>query len=116
MLQDGGFALKEIVAALAPVIDDKGGCVLLGQEMARKIHNALADQRQRLLERQKQMSQTIDDLGRMMDGLGGCFGCTASHSLHDCANCASGPGEVIGLGQRLQLAEARTEAREERKA
>jgi MerR family mercuric resistance operon transcriptional regulator len=103
MLQDGGFALKEIVAALAPVVDDKGGCVLLGQEMARKIHDALADQRQRLVERQRQMLQTIDDLGRMMQGLYGCFSCTSSQNLNECAGCSKGPNEVIGLGQKLQL-------------
>lgn len=101
MLQTGGFALKEIVAALAPVVSESGGCFLLGQAMARKIHDALAEQQSRLFERQKQIQETITDLNRMMDGLHGCFDCKSSHQIQDCGNCSRGPSEVVGMGQKI---------------
>ena len=101
MLQTGGFALKEIVAALAPVASEIGGCNLLGQEMARKIHDALAEQQNRLVERQRQMQETIEDLKRMMHGLHGCFECQSSKRLQVCGSCSRGPTEVVGLGQKI---------------
>jgi len=104
-LQEGGFALKEIVSALSPALE-KGASNPLGQEMARKVFEALALQRDRLIMRQKEISQTIEELQKMMKGFNDCFGCQESSHLSECANCSKGPSEIKGLGQQWNLADA----------
>jgi len=102
MLQESGFALKEIVAALSPMLDSSGKVTYTGQEMAKKIFKALDEQRTKLIERQKELSQTVDELQITMKSLVDCFGCTLSSELKQCANCDRGPQEVTHLGAHLQ--------------
>lgn len=98
MLQDSGFALKEIVAALSPMLDPSGNVTYAGQEIAKKIYEALSVQKTKLLERQAEINSTVEELQKTMGHLKECFGCTVSASLQDCAKCGKGPGEVTRLG------------------
>ncbi|MBS1985176.1 MAG: MerR family transcriptional regulator [Bdellovibrionales bacterium] len=100
MLQDSGFALKEIVAALSPMLDPSGNVTYAGQEIAKRIYEALAIQKAKLAERQKEIAQTVDELGRTMDQLKTCFGCKLSSSLDDCSKCERGPSEVTRLANQ----------------
>ena len=102
ILQESGFALKEIVAALSPVLDPSGKVTYTGQEMAKKIFKALDAQRAKLIERQKEIAITVDELQKTMSTLVDCFGCKVSGNLEDCAKCGKGPLEVTGLGQQVQ--------------
>jgi len=99
MLQDSGFALKEIVAALSPMLDPSGNVTPSGQDMAKKIFVALEAQKNRLLERQKEIAKTVEEIQKTMTALSDCFGCKVASSLEDCAQCKTGPGEVRYLGQ-----------------
>lgn len=101
MLQESGFALKEIVAALQPQLDPQGNITYLGQEMARKIYKALEEQRNRLTERQKEVALAIDEIGRTMKHLTDCFGCKIAGSLEECAKCEAGAAEVIHLSRQF---------------
>ncbi len=98
MLQEGGFALKEIVDALVPPLDPSGKITYQGQEIAKKIFQALAEQRCRLLERQRELEKTVGEIQKMMENLHQCFDCKVSAALTDCANCGKGPQEITGLG------------------
>ena len=100
MLQDSGFALKEIVGALSPILDPQGNVTYTGQEMAKKIYQALDVQRTRLLERQKEIAHSVDDLQKIMKSLIDCFGCKISANIEECARCDKGPKEVTSLGDR----------------
>jgi len=62
MLQDSGFALKEIVAAIAPIFDPGSQITYTGQEISGKIFEALENQRALLLERQKEIAKTLEEL------------------------------------------------------
>lgn len=97
MLQESGFALKEVVAALCPMLDSAGKVTYAGQEIAKRIYEALHVQKAKLLERQKEMVVMVDELNKTMAHLKDCFGCTVSSSLEDCARCEKGPQEVKRL-------------------
>jgi DNA-binding transcriptional MerR regulator len=101
MLQESGFALKEIVAALQPQLDPHGNITYLGQEMARKIYKALEDQRTRLTERQKEVALAIDEISHTMKHLTDCFGCKIAGSLEECAKCEAGAADVIHLSRQF---------------
>jgi len=106
MLQESGFALKEIVAALQPQLDPQGNLTYLGQEMARKIYTALEDQRNRLIDRQKEVALAVDEIARTMKQLTDCFGCKIAGTLEDCAKCEQGAGEVVHLSRQFVEAKA----------
>lgn len=97
MLQESGFALKEVVAALSPMLDPSGHITHHGQEIAKRIYEALGVQKTRLTERQSEIAATVTELDRTMAHLKECFGCTVSSSLEDCARCERGPAEVKRL-------------------
>ena len=97
MLQESGFALKEIVATLSPALEPGTLITQTGQEMAKKIFEALSMQRERLIERQKEMAQTLNEIQNTIRALQECFGCKISASLEDCAKCSTGPLEVREL-------------------
>jgi len=101
MLQDGGFALKEIVAALVPLVEGDASITYLGQDVAKKIFDALGAQRARLVERQVELTRTLEEIQTTMNGLQNCFGCRVSARLEDCAQCTKGPSEVTHLGSRV---------------
>lgn len=102
MLQDSGFALKEIVAALAPIFDPGSQITYTGQEVGGKIYTALENQRNLLLERQKEISKTLEELSAMMGGLKQCFGCQISKNLENCTDCKAGPQEVRRIAQEVR--------------
>jgi DNA-binding transcriptional MerR regulator len=101
MLQESGFALKEIVAALAPILDPNGNVTYSGQEMAKEIYKALENQRAKLVEKQREIQNTLGDLEVTMKSLVDCFGCKLSASLEDCAKCEKGPVDVTRMGRDL---------------
>jgi len=101
LLQESGFALKEICEALAPILDPSGKVTYSGQEMAKQIFKALDIQRSKLLEKQKEIGATIQELQVTMKGLMDCFGCKVSHSLEDCAKCDVGPQDVTRMARDL---------------
>ena len=102
MLQDSGFALKEILAALAPILEPGTQLTYTGQEVGGKIYEALDHQRGLLMERQKEIAKTLEELNTMMAGLRQCLGCNVSRNLQNCADCKTGPQEVVRLGQELR--------------
>jgi len=102
MLQESGFALKEIVAALNPILDPHGNTTYSGQEMAKKIHTSLSDHRQKLIQKQRELLKTVSSIDQTLEELKECFGCQKSHDLGQCAGCSEGPSEVIALGRRLE--------------
>jgi MerR family mercuric resistance operon transcriptional regulator len=102
MLQDSGFALKEIVAALAPIFEPGSQITYTGQEVGCKIFEALENQRNLLLERQKEIAKTLEELSGMMNGLKSCFGCQISRKLDNCADCPTGPKEVRRIAQEMR--------------
>jgi len=102
MLQDSGFALKEILAALAPIIEPGSQLTYTGQEVGHKIYAALERQRALLLERQAEIAKTLDELNSTLTGLAGCFGCKQSKTLEQCASCPSGPVEVRRLAEQVR--------------
>jgi len=100
MLQDSGFALKEIVGALNPMLDPHGKVTPTGQEMARDIFKALSEHRDRLLQKQRDLIQTLSSVESTLDELKECFGCSKSHALEACAQCDNGPDAVVSLGRQ----------------
>lgn len=106
MLQESGFALKEIVAALQPQLDPQGNITYLGQEMAKKIYKALDDQSTRLVDRQKEVALAIEEIGRTMKDLTDCFGCKIAGTLEDCAKCVGGADEIVHLSRQFVDAKA----------
>jgi MerR family copper efflux transcriptional regulator len=100
MLQESGFALKEIVAALSPMLDPSGNVTYAGQEIAKKIFGALSEQHAKLVTHQRELEATVSELQRTMLQLKDCFGCTVSTTLEDCAQCGRGPTEVTRLGNQ----------------
>ena len=102
-LQDAGFALKEIVAAFSPVLDPNGRMTPSGQEIARKIFDSLRAQKERLIEKQKELAVSIDELQNTMTHLESCFGCQKSGSLEECAKCKEGPREVTQFNMNPQV-------------
>jgi DNA-binding transcriptional MerR regulator len=101
MLQESGFALKEIVAALQPQLDPKGNITYMGQEMAKKIFKALDEQRTKLIARHNELALAVEEIQRTMKSLTDCFGCKIAGSLEDCARCENGAGEIVHLGKHL---------------
>jgi len=99
MLQDAGFALKEIVAAYSPILDPAGNVTYTGQEAARRIFLALREQREKLEEKQRELGKTIEEIAATMAHLHDCFGCKVSKDLKDCSQCEIGPKEVIGYAR-----------------
>ncbi len=95
LLQNSGFALKEIVAALSPIIEPSAKQTPTGQDTAKRIFAALDAQKKALITRQAELAQTIDVLSNTMKNLQECFHCTLSAALHECSSCKMGPGEVI---------------------
>jgi DNA-binding transcriptional MerR regulator len=93
-LQDAGFALKEIVTAFAPVLDPQGQVTPSGQEVARKIFDSLKAQKDKLIEKQKELALSVEELQKTMHQLESCFVCPKSGSLSECARCETGPKEV----------------------
>jgi len=102
MLQESGFALKEIVSAFAPILDPSGKVTYTGQEMAQKIYATLGEQKNKLLERQKELTSTLEEIQKTMHTLVDCFGCKVSNNLAECAKCERGPGEVTHLGNTMK--------------
>lgn len=101
MLQEAGFALKEIVAAFAPILDPQGNIPSSGQEMARKIFQALEAQRKTILERQSELQKALQSLQATLNHLQECFGCKVSANLEDCGNCEHGAKEVSALSRDI---------------
>lgn len=107
MLQESGFALKEIVATLSPALDPGTQITQTGQDMAKKIYEALFIQKEKLIERQAEMANTLKEIQHTIDALKDCFGCKVSTSLEDCAKCQNGPREVRELSHS-HMAETKT--------
>lgn len=101
LLQDSGFALKEIVAAITPALEPGTEVTVTGQQMAKQIFEALGLQQEKLKERQIEIAHTIEEISRMMTAMQDCFGCKVSSNIEDCAKCAKGPAEVRHLGVDL---------------
>lgn len=99
MLQESGFALKEIVAALNPILDPHGNTTYSGQEMAHKIHTSLSEHKKVLLQKQRELSKIMGSIDQTLEELKSCFGCQRGHDLSQCANCHEGPSEVVNLGR-----------------
>jgi MerR family transcriptional regulator, Zn(II)-responsive regulator of zntA len=97
MLQDAGFALKEIVAAYSPILDPNGNVTYTGQEAARKIYLALKQQREKLEEKQRELGKVVEEINGTLHHLHDCFGCKVSATLKDCSQCEVGPREVTSL-------------------
>lgn len=102
MLQDSGFALKEILAALVPALDSHGKITFTGQEMARAIALALENQQKQLKSKAEEIERTIKAVEKTLEELKVCFGCQRSQSLEDCINCTNGPSEMYATGQKSQ--------------
>ena len=102
MLQESGFSLKEIVAALSPLLDGSGTVAHLGQEMAKNIYKSLELQKHKLEQRQAELDSNLKELSQTMLRLKECFGCQRSHDLQTCAECKGGPNEVVHLGEQLK--------------
>lgn len=98
LLQDSGFALKEIVAAITPALEPGSEITLTGQQMAKKIFDALGTQQNKLKDRQLEIGRTIEEIQKMMGAMQNCFGCKVSLNLEDCARCSKGPPEVRHMG------------------
>lgn len=111
MLQESGFSLKDIVAALTPLLDPSGNVTYQGQEIAKKIYEALRVQKLKLEERQAEIATTLEELDRTLHHLKDCFGCKVSSSLEDCAACERGPIEVKRLGAQVREPENSRQAR-----
>jgi DNA-binding transcriptional MerR regulator len=107
MLQESGFALKEIVAALNPMLDTSGKITYSGQEMAKKIFASLTEHRQKLIQKQRELIKTVATIEHTLEELKACFSCQKGKDMHQCATCTTGPGEVVSLGRRLELNAAR---------
>jgi DNA-binding transcriptional MerR regulator len=103
MLQESGFALKEIVAALNPILDPSGNITYSGQEMAKKIFTSLNEHRQKLIQKQRDLISTLASIDQTLNELKDCFGCQKGHDMNQCASCTTGPNEVINLGRRLEM-------------
>lgn len=100
MLQDSGFSLKEIVASMTPDLSEsKNPMDQKGQDLARKIFDAIQGQANKLIERQKEIEQTIKELQATMEQLKACFSCETSHNLADCAKCNRGPLELTSAAK-----------------
>jgi len=102
MLQESGFALKEIVSALNPMLDPQGNITYSGQEMARNIHQSLQEHRDRLIQKQRELIKSIAAIDSTLEELRECFACTRGHDLTQCASCATGPSSVISLGRHVE--------------
>ena len=109
MLQESGFALKEIVGALNPILDPQGNITYSGLEMSRKIFDSLSKHKVRLEEKQIELQNTLDAIDITLVELGNCFNCGNSNNLSNCANCSSGPAEIISLGRRVVAAQCHEE-------
>ncbi len=101
MLQEAGFSLKEIVAALGPILDPNSHSDSRGQEVAKKIHDALTSQMEKLESRRNEIEQSISDLQNTMKHLQNCFGCKSSSKIENCAKCTHGPTEVTTIAQSM---------------
>lgn len=100
MLQESGFSLKEIVSSMTPDLsEDKNPNEEKGQQLARKIFDAIQIQTNKLIERQREIEQTIKELQGTMDQLKACFACEDSQSLMDCSICKKGPVELTGAAK-----------------
>ncbi len=104
MLQDSGFALKEILAALVPPLDPNGKVTYTGQEMAKSIGIALENQKKQLLSKIEEIQRTVTAVDRTLEELRHCFGCKRSQSLEECFNCDHGPSDVISVARKAQVA------------
>lgn len=115
MLQESGFALKEIVGALNPILDPQGNVTYSGLEMAQEISSSLKKHRERLLEKQLELQQAVKTIDTTLKELGHCFQCEHADDISNCANCLSGPSDVVNLGKRVaeMNAEMRKEKRQE---
>ena len=102
LLQESGFALKEIVAALNPMLDPKGNITYSGQEMARNIHQSLQEHRERLIHKQRELIKSVAAIDSTLEELRSCFVCTRGHDLSHCAQCSTGPSGVVSLGRHLE--------------
>ncbi|MEO5668643.1 MAG: MerR family transcriptional regulator [Bdellovibrionota bacterium] len=102
MLQDSGFALKEIVAALNPMLDPQGNITYSGQEMARSIHQSLQEHRERLIQKQRELIKSVAAIDSTLEELRECFTCSRGHDLTQCATCTTGPSGVVSLGRHLE--------------
>jgi MerR family transcriptional regulator, Zn(II)-responsive regulator of zntA len=102
MLQDSGFALKEILAALCPPLDPQGKITYTGQEMAKSIFKALENQRTQLASKAEEIKKTMIAVEKTLDDLRSCFGCTRSQSLDECLNCGTGPEEVLDIARKAR--------------
>ncbi len=104
MLQESGFALKEVVAALCPMLDPSGKITYAGQEIAKRIYETLNVQKAKLIERQQEMVLMVDELNKTLVHLKECFGCTLSASPEDCMKCEHGPSEVKRISGQISTA------------
>ena len=102
MLQESGFALKEIVGALNPILDPQGNVTYSGQEMALKVASSLRDHRVALKKKQEELVTTLEAIDGTLKELGYCFNCEESHDIRDCMNCKKGPAEIVSLGRRVK--------------
>ena len=112
MLQESGFALKEIVAALNPMLDPQGKITYTGQEMARSIHQSLQEHRERLIQKQRELIKSVAAIDSTLEELRECFACTRGHDLTQCAGCTTGPSGVVSLGRHLETRSAHGEQRQ----
>jgi DNA-binding transcriptional MerR regulator len=102
MLQDSGFALKEILAALVPPVDSTGRVTFTGQEMAKAIALALEKQKSQLKTKAQEIERTITAVEKTLNELQMCFSCQRSHNLDDCLTCPDGPSDILNLGRKGQ--------------
>lgn len=101
MLQESGFALKEIVGALNPILDPQGNITYSGLEMAQQISSSLHQHRKRLMEKQLELQQAVRTIDSTLKELGHCFNCENADDISNCANCPNGPSDVVNLGRRI---------------
>ena len=89
------------MAALSPVLDPQGNITRSGQLMAERVFETLKNQKEALLKKQDEISNTIRGLEDTMKSLEFCFQCKKSSCLEQCGTCERGPEEITMLGKQL---------------
>lgn len=99
LLQKLGYGLKDIAAAVAPILGSDGQCPPSGKEIANNLRQSLLNKKKEFEEKIIEFNGYIKGIEEFLPELSVCLDCQRVPTPQDCGKCQIGNSQVIQLAQ-----------------
>lgn len=95
LLQKLGYGLKDIAAAVAPILGVDGNCPPSGKEIATNLQNSLLEKKKEFKEKIIELQNYIDGIEEFLPEIQVCLDCQKIPDVKNCVNCEVGNPHII---------------------